>query len=92
MYLYLPDVFVLVFVKGVPAVSVAEASLFGLWPQQRGFRVNQEAVLITCSSFYDKWLRGETLYSAKADPKSQGCFFYNAKYMFLACQTKISWM
>ena len=72
MYLYLPDVFVLVFVK---AASVAEASLFGFWPQQRGFRVNQEAVRITWSKFCDKrqpWWG--TLYSAKADPRSQGCF------------------
>ena len=51
MYLYLPDVFVLVFVK---AASVAEASLFGFWPQQRGFRVNQEAVRIIWSKFCDK--------------------------------------
>ena len=54
MYLYLSDVFVLVIVKGPPAVSVADASVFGLWPQQRVFRVYQEAVRILCSKFYDK--------------------------------------
>ena len=89
MYLYLSDVFVifvfvLVFVKGPSAVSLAEASVFGVLATAKGFsslprgRTSDHC----CSIFCDKNLyftKAHPRKSAKADPKSQGCSFYNAK-------------